>query len=215
MITVVGNLKGGCGKSTVTFNLAVWLAGRQVEVAAFDLDPQATLSEAAEVRAEMEKEPTLCIYRPDHDPAKLIKQHLNGEILIDVGAANSWAMRLALQMAQRVLVPVTPSQADVWATQRFLRTIDETFAGLPNRPEVLMFLNRADTHPGLSETRETEEALATLVGGRVLPCRLCQRTAFRRSFSEGLAVFEMPGNSKAAEEVNQLAALLYPNHAAG
>ncbi|MES9936900.1 MAG: ParA family protein, partial [Sedimenticola sp.] len=26
MITVVGSLKGGSGKSTVTFNLAVWLS---------------------------------------------------------------------------------------------------------------------------------------------------------------------------------------------
>ena len=26
MITVIGSLKGGSGKSTVTFNLAIWLA---------------------------------------------------------------------------------------------------------------------------------------------------------------------------------------------
>ncbi len=54
MITVVGNLKGGCGKSTISFNLAVWLATAGVDVVAFDLDPQATLSDVAEVRAEEE-----------------------------------------------------------------------------------------------------------------------------------------------------------------
>ena len=34
MITVIGNFKGGTGKSTVAFNLAIWLAsqGRKVAV---------------------------------------------------------------------------------------------------------------------------------------------------------------------------------------
>lgn len=31
MITVVGNLKGGSGKSTVAFNLAIWLLHKGVE----------------------------------------------------------------------------------------------------------------------------------------------------------------------------------------
>ena len=43
MLTVVGNLKGGTGKSTVAFNLAVWLAHDKTGVMAFDLDPQCTL----------------------------------------------------------------------------------------------------------------------------------------------------------------------------
>ena len=42
MITVVGSLKGGSGKSTVTFNLAVWLAMADVKVQLVDADPQAT-----------------------------------------------------------------------------------------------------------------------------------------------------------------------------
>ncbi len=33
---------------------------------------------------------------------------------------------------------------------------------------------------------------------------------FRRSFSEGLAVFELEPSGKAAHEFNRLAALLYP-----
>ena len=52
MITVVGNLKGGTGKSTVAFNLAVWLAHDKSGVMAFDLDPQCTLIDVNEVRVE-------------------------------------------------------------------------------------------------------------------------------------------------------------------
>ena len=53
MITVIGSLKGGSGKSTVTFNLAVWLAMAEVSVLVIDADPQATLSDVAEVRASI------------------------------------------------------------------------------------------------------------------------------------------------------------------
>ncbi len=36
MITVIGSLKGGSGKSTITFNLAIWLAMAEVDVAVVD-----------------------------------------------------------------------------------------------------------------------------------------------------------------------------------
>ena len=52
MITVIGSLKGGSGKSTVTFNLAVWLSLAGQKVLAMDLDPQATLTDVADVRSE-------------------------------------------------------------------------------------------------------------------------------------------------------------------
>ena len=61
MITVLGNLKGGTGKSTVAFNLAIWLlsAGKQIQV--FDLDPQKTLSDVVQVRQDEGYEPALVI----------------------------------------------------------------------------------------------------------------------------------------------------------
>lgn len=52
MITVIGSLKGGSGKSTVTFNLAVWLTMAEKDLRVIDLDPQATLRDVAEVRQE-------------------------------------------------------------------------------------------------------------------------------------------------------------------
>ncbi|OSM06921.1 ParA family protein [Magnetofaba australis] len=213
MITVIGNLKGGCGKSTIAFNLAVWLARAKRRVAAFDLDPQATLSDVVEVRREEGAEPDITVYRPDRDPGKVFKEHADDDILVDVGASNLWAMRQAIAQAQRIVVPVPPSQADVWSTQRFLNIINETTLQRETPPEVMLFVNRADTHPALKESEETEEALKMLPGVRVIEARIGQRTAYRRSFSEGLGVFEMAPASKAAKEFVQLASLLYPETA--
>lgn len=210
MITVVANLKGGSGKSTVAFNLAVWLASQGEDVVAFDLDPQATLSDVAEVRREGEYQPPLSVYRSESDPIKVLKQH-KGQALVDVGASNLWAMRQAVAMADRILVPVPPSQADVWSTQRFLTMVDE--AAKERRPDVTLFVNRADTHPGLRESDETAEALAGLPGVTFITERLCQRTAYRRSFSEGVGVFESDPSSKAAQEFTHLARKLFPENA--
>ncbi|MBF0370364.1 MAG: ParA family protein [Magnetococcales bacterium] len=213
MVTVIGNLKGGCGKSTISFNLAIWLAMAEVDVITFDLDPQATLSDAAEVRKEMGVKPEVRVFRPESDPDKVFKEH-PGEVLVDVGASNLWAMRQAISMAGRVLVPVPPSQADVWSTARFRDMILETVGSKP-LPEILLFVNRADTHPGLKESDETEEALTSLHHVKVLKTRIRQRTAYRRSFSEGRSVFEISKRSKATQEFLQLAAKLYPDLASG
>ncbi len=210
MITVIGNLKGGSGKSTVTFNLAVWLAHFNVKAMSFDLDPQATLSDVTDVRRDEGFDPVIPVQRAENEPEAIL-QHPDSEILVDVGASNLWAMRQAINMADRILVPVTPSQADIWSTQRFLSIVAAALTE-SRQPDILAFINRADTHISVHESDEAEEALASLPGVTILKARLGQRTVFRRSFSEGLGVFELEPHGKAAFEFNRVATLLYPQY---
>ena len=62
MITVIANLKGGSGKSTIAFNLAVWLEKNGREVVGYDLDPQCTFSDLAMLRKETGTTPDLTIH---------------------------------------------------------------------------------------------------------------------------------------------------------
>lgn len=208
MITVIGSLKGGSGKSTVTFNLAVWLEMAEAEVLVVDADPQATLSDVSEVRAEEGYEPMLNV----KDTTVLSRKQLKGydEVLIDVGTSDIESMKLALALADRVVIPVPPSQADIWSTQRFLKFLDEVVDG--ERPELFAFINRADTHHAIRESDEAAAALVSLPGIRFIKHRLCQRTVFRRSFSEGLAVYELDPRGKGSKEFYALTAALYPNY---
>lgn len=208
MITVIGSLKGGSGKSTVTFNLAVWLEMAEVEVLVVDADPQATLTDVAEVRLEEGYEPFLNL----KDASALSRKQLQGydEVLIDVGTSDIESLKLALALADRVVIPVPPSQADIWSTQRFLKFLDDVLDG--ERPELLSFLNRADTHHAIRESDEAATALVSLPGVRFIKRRLCQRTVFRRSFSEGLAVYELDPRGKGSKEFYALTAALYPDH---
>jgi chromosome partitioning protein len=199
MITVIGNLKGGSGKSTVAFNLAIWRAMQNKPVRLLDLDPQRTLTDLVSVRTEESYIPALDLLSPDSDLAQLRREAV--DVLIDVGASSFERMLEAIRNADAVLVPVVPGQADVWSTQRYLKIVQGE-----RRPEcrVMLFLNRTDALGGSKETREASVALNVLMnmldGVSVLPGRLGQRISFCRSLSEGLAVFELDPKSKATQE---------------
>lgn len=203
MITVIGNLKGGSGKSTVTFNYALWLLREGETVVAYDLDPQCTLNDVTQVREEEKYDPSLKVYTRYVKPKNIEPS----QTVIDVGTASMIAMKKAITLADRIIVPVTPSQADVWSTQRFLYLVASEVKDKP--PEILAFVNRADTHAAVKESDQAEEALHSLPGVKVLNTRLCQRTIYRRSFSEGLAVFEMEPSGKASKEFDNFAHTIY------
>ena len=207
MITIIGSLKGGSGKSTVSFNLAVWLAMADVNVQLVDADPQATLTDVVDVRMEEGFDPPLRV----DDKRALTQERLGGadETLIDVGTSDMDSMRRALQLCDRVVVPVPPSQADIWSTQRYIHLVESTQR--ETAPEILGFINRGDTHHAVRETNEAAAALVALPGIKFIKPRLSQRTVFRRSFSEGLAVFELDPRGKGSREFFSLAAALFPN----
>lgn len=207
MITVVGSLKGGSGKSTVTFNLAIWLAMAGQKVAVVDADPQATLTDVLDVRADEGFEPMVERLSAKDMKRKDFKKF--DQVLIDIGTASMDQLNSGLKICDRILVPVPPSQADIWSTQRFLRYVKSVIGDADT--EILGFINRGDTHRAIRESDEAAAALVSLPRIQHLRPRLAQRTAYRRSFSEGLAVFEQEPRGKAAKEWNALAAVLHPD----
>jgi chromosome partitioning protein len=212
MITVIGSLKGGSGKSTMTFNLAVWLSMAGQNVLAVDVDPQATLTDVAEVRNEEGYDPVIRVKGKTALRPEAFAEA--DEVLIDIGTADIESMKKAIALADRIVVPVPPSQADIWSTQRFIRFV-HSVRGSDDMPRMMGFINRADTHKAVRESDEAAAALVSLPNIDFLKPRLCQRTVFRRSFSEGLAVFELDPRSKGTREWNSLVALLYPHLVSG
>lgn len=212
MITVIGSLKGGSGKSTTAFNLAIWLKMQKFSTAVFDLDPQQTLSDAAEFRHEDNNEPLLEVLSPKTQ----IEKHLHAaskshdEVLVDIGNSNMNAVKKAYSVADRIVVPILPSQSDIWSLQRFLKQLKEYKT--KRNLEIITFINRADTHHAVSETKETLTVLRQLPNIQVVPKVLSQRLSFRRAFSEGLSVFELEPRGKAAAEFLLFSRALYKHH---
>jgi len=120
MITVVGNMKGGTGKSTVAFNLSIWVATRRnVHVSVYDLDPQATITDALEIRTEDGHVPAII---PSHDVTELSQEGKHTEVIIDIGISDSEAMNAAIKKADRILIPVGRCMVNSALYKAYLRS---------------------------------------------------------------------------------------------
>jgi chromosome partitioning protein len=206
MLTVIGNLKGGTGKSTVAFNLALWALWNKRKVLVVDLDPQSTLTDVVRVREEEGYSPPLELSQSLEEAIKAAGTY--DEVIVDVGPSDLGTMYAAILAADQVVIPVPPSQADVWSTHRFVKKILE-LRGERTKPEIVGFINRADTHQAVRESDEAFGALGMIEGLRALRPRLSQRMAFRRSFSEGLSVQELERRGKAAHELDEVAKAIF------
>lgn len=207
MISVIANLKGGTGKSTVTFNLAVWLSANNRRVAVIDLDPQRTLMDVAALRVEDGIEPAIRVQAGSFSEVTFPEDA--EEIIIDVGTADLESFKQAVMIADRILIPVTPSQADIWSTQRFIRFLSKNTHGNP--PESIAFLNRVDIGKANQMPEQAAAALTALPIACLIPQRLSNRAVFQYSLSESLAVFELEPRSTASREFMALAEALFPD----
>lgn len=116
-VVLVANPKGGSGKTTLSVNLAGYLAAQGKRVALLDLDPQKSATQWLATRGE--DLPTIDLIR---DGQK------NGRdwLVIDSPAGlHGKSFTRALKLAHKVVVPVAPSLFDIRASQEFLAALQE------------------------------------------------------------------------------------------
>jgi chromosome partitioning protein len=162
-IYAVANKKGGIGKSTTAVQLVTGLAMMGRRVWAVDGDKeQVSMLLALTVRAdsglpgipatELSDGPTL------RAQVKLQAPSFD-DVVIDVGAKDSGAMRAALSVADVVLIPFAPRTFDVWAFENMHDLVNEVRAMRDFK--VLAFLNKADP---VGQGADNEQAIAFVAG---------------------------------------------------
>lgn len=123
-IIAVVNLKGGVGKSTIAVNLACELASLQ-SVVLVDADAQATATDWA-ARGDLPIGVEALPLDAERDVRSWVDRILNikaDHIVIDCPAHIGPATIAATGLADLVLVPVTPSGADLSATDSMLSLV--------------------------------------------------------------------------------------------
>jgi chromosome partitioning protein len=116
---LIANPKGGCGKTTLSTNIAGYLANRGQRVALLDLDRQQ--SAALWLATRPENLPPIQILGSKKEGA-----HRNDWLVIDSPAAlHGKNLAHALKLASKIIVPITPSLFDLNASQEFLKTLAE------------------------------------------------------------------------------------------
>ena len=124
VISIV-NQKGGVGKSTIAVNLAVCAVKDGQKVLLIDADVQGSslafraIREADDLQAVAITKPT--IYK---DVVNFVNFDL---IIIDAGGRDNALFRSAIMAASYgiLIIPVLPSQYDIWATEDTLESLRE------------------------------------------------------------------------------------------
>ena len=196
-VITVAQQKGGSGKTTLSVNLAVELVRRGVTVALLDTDPQGSLGRWFMARRERMADPgmdlsTASAWGVGYECEKLRKTH--DIVIIDTPPKIDADLRPSLREASLVLIPVSASHVDLWATDGVL-----DLAARENR-RTLIVLNRCKAGTRLGE--EVANAAGDLA--EVAAARLGQRVAYAETMGNGLAVSEV-GKSPAATEIAALA----------
>ncbi len=192
--------KGGSGKTTLCAHLAVELAVRGHRVALLDSDPQGSLGRWFMTRFERTDGlrgdltfSTSSAWGVSYEAGKYRETH--DFVLIDTPPKIDGDLRPALKVADLIVVPVSASQVDLWATEGVL----EMAAREGRRP--LAVLNRA--RAGTRLTVAVRAALSHLEADAAV-AGIANRVAYAEALGAGLGVREMSGAKVAAEEIATL-----------
>ncbi|WP_299836724.1 ParA family partition ATPase [uncultured Jannaschia sp.] len=202
MATVItfAQQKGGSGKTTLTANVAAELAARGRSVALLDSDPQGSLGRWFMTRYDREDGvrgdltfSTSSAWGIGYEAGKYRDSH--DFVLIDTPPKIDGDLRPALKASDMIVVPVTASQVDLWATEGVL----ELAAREGKLPFVVM--NRA--RAGTNLTTSIRAALSKLEA-EAAESVIANRVAYAEAMGAGQGVCEYPGAKVAAAEVSAL-----------
>lgn len=200
-VITIAQQKGGSGKTTIASNIAVGLMKTGASVAILDTDPQGSLGRWFMLRVERfgeDTEPylgfrTASAWGARYEAMSLAKTY--DYVIIDTPPKLGLDGKPAIEIADLVIVPVTPSPVDIWATSP---TLD---MAISEDKAVLTVLNRASER--MKITGDTRAALAE-VGGEQATTTLGNRVLYAQVMNTGHSVIEKQKTGPAAQEINQL-----------
>lgn len=198
-IITIAQQKGGSGKTTLAVNLATAFLAQGKSVGLLDTDPQGSLGKWFMKRIETQgDDPKLQFSTATAWGIAYELRSLSDKVdvvIVDTPPKADSDLRPALRAADVVLVPLSSSHVDIWATQDVLDLADR--AG--KRAFIVMNRSRSGTRLGAEITEAVKELDAT-----VMSSGLGNRIVFAEALGNGLGAVEAQKRSTAAREVFDL-----------
>lgn len=199
-IYLIGSQKGGVGKTSLSFNLAVLRVTAGYSTLLVDADPQGSSSMWASLRAEAGHEPPLvCVQKLGKIGFDLVQLRQHYEVIIDAGGADSVELRQGIAVADSWIIPVRPGQLDLFSMAKMSQLLTDVEERIGRTPETWVVLNAVS-----AATREADEARELLADNDKMPvmaAQLVDRVAMRRAVMNGCGLLELTGKH-ASEAAN-------------
>jgi chromosome partitioning protein len=200
LIISIINQKGGVGKTTLAISLAAAFAGRKMRVLLVDADPQGSALDWVAVRGADTPFAAVGIPKPilHLELPKVVKDY--DAVVIDGPPRIYEVARSAVMASDAVLIPVLPSQFDVWAAEESIKLLEEC-AVYKKDMKAAFVINRKIANTAIG--RDVVKALKKYPLP-VLSSSISQRVAFAES-ARGRTVLELDPDSAASKEIQSLA----------
>ncbi len=187
MITIlIANSKGGCGKSTLSINLAAALALAGQEVMLADADRQKSALAWAKRRPKTAKSITVADWTkgPGEVPKKITRLVIDGP-----AGLRKEGFEALVAEADLIIMPVLPSSFDQDASTAFLEKLEALKSIRKNRKGVAIVGNR------MRDRTRAAERLERFLGGmgHAVVTRLRDSQAYGEAAAQGLSIFEIKG----------------------
>ena len=200
-VITIAQQKGGSGKTTIAANLAaVFAIKNNLSTTILDTDPQGSLGKWFITRQEKLKSKntiqfkTASLWGAQYE-AKSLKEK-SDLVIIDTPPKIDADGRPAIEVADLVLIPISPSQVDFWATESIIELAKR------EKKEILILINRANV-----KSKLIKEAVKFVNDMKVKKAKtiLGNRQIFVSSMGLGLTVVEKQRTGKGCQEMLSLA----------
>jgi chromosome partitioning protein len=199
---MVGNTKGGTGKSLLSTNLAVALAEISLKVLLIDADVgQGTSADWISGREPGKVAGTSAKLANIGKAIAWGRDKGADVIVVDLGGRDDVGLKAALEAADFLLVPAQPSLPDLRATNSIVK-----IANAAKTPCSVM-LSRVRR----SESSRTEQYIQRYAdSGRILPVHTTDRVSYQDAYLHNAGVTEYEPNGVAAAEIRLVRDHLLP-----
>ena len=202
MILTIAHQKGGVGKSTIAFNLAIEIERQSLfpRIQVVDLDLQKSLLFANQIR----KQNLIGLNFIDSvNLNQIIKSsEKNTLTLVDCGGFDSAHTRVAIIGADTVIIPISNKPFEIAGLKKFEETLKELEHIKKEKINAKVIFNKID--PRVKRLENFEKFIKASQMFEILDTRIAQRSDFIKSLELGKSVVEYNHKSKASQEIQQL-----------
>ena len=192
--------KGGTGKTTLAVHLALAFTKlHNLKIAIIDTDPQGSLGKWFVVRSEKKVSnenltfKTASLWGAQYESKALKKDH--DIVIIDTPPKIESDARPSIEAADLVLIPMTPSHVDFWATEAIIDIAKKA------EKKIFIQINRANERSKL--VKKTHEYINT-INVKSTNTLIGHRQIYASSMGEGKTAIEKQKKSNAVEEIKKL-----------
>ncbi len=214
MILVCGGVKGGTGKTTTAINLGIERARRGAKLLLIDADPdQESLTDYVANREERGVAPRLNVVQVKGTTTSKTLMSLAkdfDDLIVDCGGFDSVELRQAVLVCQTWIVPLNPTQMQVWTMPKLKELLDGANAYRGEAQLNAHLLGMRLSTNSLNRARSDLDLVAAEYDGfDVLSTVIHQRAAFERAEALGLAVTELERPSDSDRKAQEAMARLH------